>query len=71
MAEVQYTNHSLVIISMNYCLTFLIGHIVCDVSCLNITLHLSALYVMLYIEQVCTYKLMECYIVNNLPILTA
>jgi len=35
-------------------------HIVCGVSCLNITVQLSALHAMLYIEQVCGNKFREC-----------
>ena len=29
------------------------GHTLCAVSCLNITVHLSALHAVLYIQQVC------------------
>jgi len=31
----------------------LYGHTLCAISCLNITVHLSALHAVLYIQQVC------------------
>jgi len=54
MAKVQSTNHRLVLICMNFGAKYIFNfHIVCIVSCQNITVQLSALCAVLYIEQVC------------------
>jgi len=70
MAKVQSTNHRLVLICMNFGVTYFNGHIVCGVSCLNIVVHLSALHAMLFIQHVCTYKFGEYYMGNKSPLLT-
>ena len=70
MAKVHSTNHRLVLSCLNFGVTYFNGHIVCGVSCLSIVVHLSALYAMLYIQQVCTYKFREYYIGHKSPLLT-
>jgi hypothetical protein len=56
MAKMQSTSHRLVLIWILVHNIFSKVYIVCAVSCLNITVQLSALHAVSYIEQVCIYK---------------
>jgi hypothetical protein len=61
MAKVQLTTHRFVLIYMNVGIMYFNVHIVCGVSCLNITVQLTALHGTLYILQVCTYGFRKSY----------